>query len=68
MAKLTKHLVYGSSSIERLAVTAARATFGAPGYETDRHYLAALLALVLGGSGACSIDGHRQRRRRRLTG
>jgi putative oxidoreductase len=45
-------------------VTPDGARFGPPGFETDLLYLAALLALVLGGSGPWSIDGYRQRRRR----
>lgn len=64
VAMFTVHRPYGFSSIKLLAVTATGATFGPPGYETDLLYLAALLALVLGGSGVCSIDGYRQRQRR----
>jgi putative oxidoreductase len=63
VAMFTVHLPYGFSSIKLLAVTADGAKFGPPGFETDLLYLAALLALVLGGSGPCSIDGYRQRRR-----
>ena len=57
MAAFTVHLPYGFSSIKLLAVTAAGAQFGPPGYETDLLYLACLAALVLGGSGPLSIDG-----------
>ena len=56
VAIFTVHLPYGFSSIKLEAVTAAGAHFGQPGYETDLLYLAALCALVLGGSGPLSID------------
>jgi len=56
VAIFTVHLPYGFSSIKLEAVTAAGAHFGQPGYETDLLYLAALCALVLGGSGT---TGHR---------
>jgi putative oxidoreductase len=57
VAIFTVHLPYGFSSIKLLAVTAAGAQFGQPGYETDLLYLACLAALVLGGSGPLAIDG-----------
>src|SRR5882724_3556344 len=57
VATFTVHLPYGFSSIKLLAVTAAGARFGPPGYETDLLYLACLVALVLGGSGPLAIDG-----------
>ncbi|HEX6565921.1 MAG TPA: DoxX family protein, partial [Chthoniobacterales bacterium] len=41
-AMSTVHLRYGFSSIKILAVTAAGAQFGPPGYETDLLYLACL--------------------------
>ena len=56
VAILTVHLPYGFSSIKLLAITAAGAQFGAPGYETDLLYLACLAALVIGGSGPLAID------------
>ena len=56
VAAFTVHLPYGFSSIKLEAVTAAGAHFGQPGYETDLLYLAALCALVLGGSGPLAID------------
>jgi putative oxidoreductase len=56
VAIFTVHLPYGFSSIKLEAVTAAGAHFGQPGYETDLLYLAALCALVLGGSGPLAID------------
>jgi putative oxidoreductase len=57
VAIFTVHLPYGFSSIKLMAVTAAGAQFGQPGYETDLLYLACLAALVLGGSGPFSVDG-----------
>ena len=57
VAIFTVHLPYGFSSIKLLAVTAAGAQFGPPGFETDLLYLACLAALVLGGSGPLAIDG-----------
>jgi putative oxidoreductase len=56
VAIFTVHLPYGFSSIKLQSVTAAGAHFGQPGYETDLLYLAALAALVLGGSGPLSVD------------
>jgi putative oxidoreductase len=57
VATFTVHLPNGFSSIKILAVTAAGAQFGQPGYETDLLYLACLAALVLGGSGPLAVDG-----------
>src|SRR5262245_45742820 len=55
-AMYTVHLPYGFSSIKLESVTATGAHFGPPGYETDLVYLAALVALVLGGSGPLALD------------
>src|ERR1700722_2345847 len=63
VAMVTVHLPYGFSSIKLLAVTAAGAQFGPPGFETDLLYLACLAALVLGGSGPFPIDGLLAKRR-----
>lgn len=57
VAVFTVHLPYGFSSIKLLAVTAAGAQFGPPGYETDLLYLACLAALIIDGSGPLAIDG-----------
>lgn len=56
VAIFTVHLPNGFSSIKLQAVDAAGAHFGQPGYETDLLYLAALAALVLGGSGPFAAD------------
>jgi putative oxidoreductase len=68
VATFTVHLPYGFSSIKLEAVTAAGAHFGQPGYETDLLYLAALCALVLGGSGPLAIDRFLIRNRDRSLG
>lgn len=56
VAIFTVHLPYGFSSIKLLSVSTAGANFGQPGYETDLLYIAALIALVLGGSGPLAVD------------
>jgi putative oxidoreductase len=63
VAIFTVHLPYGFSSIKLMAVTAAGAQFGPPGYECDLLYLACLVALVLSGTGPLSIDGLVRNRR-----
>jgi putative oxidoreductase len=57
VAMFIVHLPYGFSSIKLMAVTAAGAQFGQPGYETDLLYLACLAALVLVGPGPLAVDG-----------
>ena len=56
VAVFTVHLPYGFSSIKLIAVTAAGAQFGPPGYECDLLYLACLAALVMAGPGPLSVD------------
>ena len=65
VAIFTVHLPNGFSSIKLLAVTAAGAQFGQPGYETDLLYLACLAALVGGGAGPLAIDEFLRGRRNR---
>lgn len=60
------HLPYGFSSIKLMAVTAAGAQFGPPGYELNLMYLACLAALVMGGAGPFAIDGLIGELRRRV--
>ena len=67
VAIFTVHLPYGFSSIRLIAVTPAGARFGPVGYETNLLYLAALVSLVLGGSGPFAIDGLLKKRRERET-
>jgi putative oxidoreductase len=66
VAIFTVHLPNGFSSIKLQSVDATGAHFGQPGYETDLLYLAALVALCLGGAGPFSVDGIFSRRRARL--
>ena len=63
VATFTVHLPNGFSSIKLISYDAAGAHFGQPGYETDMLYLAALLALCLGGAGPLSLDGYVSARR-----
>ena len=64
VAIFTVHLPNGFSSIKLESVTAAGARFGQPGYETDLLYLAALIALLLGGTGPLALDRFLLGRRR----
>jgi putative oxidoreductase len=57
VAMFRVHLPYGFSSIKLLAVTAAGARFGPPGYEVNLLYIACLAALAMGGSGPFALDG-----------
>lgn len=55
VAIVTVHLPNGFSSIKLQAITPQGAHFGQPGYETDLLYLAAIVALMVGGSGPLSV-------------
>jgi putative oxidoreductase len=61
-AMFTVHLPYGFSSIKLKAVVDGRAQFGPPGYECDLLYVACIVAIVLLGPSAWSIDAYRMRR------
>jgi putative oxidoreductase len=56
VAMFTVHLKYGFSSINTVGLTPNGPVFGPPGYEVNLLYIAGLLALILGGAGALSID------------
>ncbi|HEX3808200.1 MAG TPA: DoxX family protein [Rhizomicrobium sp.] len=56
VAIVTVHWPNGFSSIKLESVTQAGAHFGQPGYETDLLYLAALVALIIIGSGPFALD------------
>jgi putative oxidoreductase len=56
VAIFTVHVPNGFSSIKLQSVDAAGAHFGQPGYETDVLYVAALIAILLGGSGRLALD------------
>jgi len=64
VAIFSVHLPNGFSSIKLQSFDAAGAHFGQPGYETDLLYIAALVALCLGGAGPISVDGYLTRLRR----
>jgi len=55
-AMLTVQLRYGFSSINTIGLTPSGPVFGPPGYEINLLYIAGLLALVLAGPDALSID------------
>jgi len=55
-AMFTIHLPFGFSTITLKRMTENGPEFGSPGYELNLLYIAGLLALVLGGAGAFSID------------
>ena len=67
VAIFTVHLPNGFSSIKLQSFDAAGAHFGQPGYETDLLYVAALIALCLGGAGPISVDGFLNRLRSTAT-
>src|SRR4029077_4721876 len=56
VAMFTVHLRYGFSSINTIGLTADGPKFGPPGYEVNLLYIAGLIALILGGAGALSVD------------
>jgi putative oxidoreductase len=65
VAMFTVQLRYGFSSVNTVGLTASGPVFGPPGYEINLLYIAGLLALMLAGPGALSVDGWLARRRRR---
>lgn len=70
VAMFTIQLRYGFSSVNTIGLTASGPIFGPPGYEINLLYVAALLALILAGPGALSVDGrfaHRKIRSRPST-
>jgi putative oxidoreductase len=62
MAKV--HWRYGFSAIKTIGLTPDGPLFGPPGYEVNLLYIGGLLALMLGGAGALSLDAWRARQRR----
>ena len=56
VAMFTVHLKYGFSSVNTIGLTRNGPQFGPPGYEVNLLYIAGLIALILGGAGALSID------------
>jgi putative oxidoreductase len=56
VSMFTVHLKYGFSSINTIGLTPDGPQFGPPGYEVNLPYISCLLALILGGAGALSVD------------
>jgi len=56
VAMFTVHLRYGFSAINTIGLTADGPQFGPPGYEVNLLYIAGLVALMVGGAGAWSVD------------
>jgi putative oxidoreductase len=67
-AMFTVNIKYGFSAVTTIGLTPEGPQFGPPGYEINLLYIAALVALILGGSGPLSIDALRSRRRQRHLG
>jgi putative oxidoreductase len=64
-AMFTVNIKYGFSAVNTIGLTPEGPQFGPPGYEINLLYIAALVALILGGAGPLSIDALRSRRRHR---
>ena len=64
-AMVTVSIKYGFSAVNTIGLTPEGPQFGPPGYEINLLYIAGLVALILGGAGALSIDSLRKRRRQR---
>lgn len=56
VAMFTVHARYGFSAINTIGLTATGPKFGPPGYEVNLLYIAGLIALIIGGAGALSVD------------
>jgi putative oxidoreductase len=56
VAAVTVHLPHGFSFMNMTGMGPDGPQFGMPGYEINLLYIAGLLALILGGAGAYSID------------
>ncbi|MGH7505181.1 MAG: DoxX family protein [Longimicrobiales bacterium] len=59
VAMLLVHLPQGFNFMHITGMTEAGLEFGMPGYEVNLLYIAGLLALLLGGAGALSVDRRR---------
>src|SRR5438093_4357450 len=64
-AMFTVNIKYGFSAVNTIGLTPEGPLFGPPGYEINLLYIPGLVALILGGAGALSIDSLRKRRRQR---
>jgi putative oxidoreductase len=56
VAMFTVQIHYGFSSVKTIGLTPSGPLFGPPGYEINLLYIAGLIALILGGAGALSVD------------
>jgi putative oxidoreductase len=56
VAMFTVQLRYGFSSVNTIGLTPTGPVFGPPGYEINLLYVAALVALMLSGPSAVSVD------------
>jgi putative oxidoreductase len=63
VAMFTVHLRYGFSAANTIGLDASGPILGPPGYELSLLYIAALLALALGGPTVLSVDRWRSRPR-----
>jgi putative oxidoreductase len=64
VAMFTVQLRYGFSSVNTIGLTPSGPVFGPPGYEINLFYIAGLLAFIVDGAGALSVDGWLGRRYR----
>lgn len=62
VAMFTVHLPHGFSFMNVVGMGPDGMEFGMPGYEVNLLYIAGLLALMLGGAGAYSVDRARRER------
>jgi putative oxidoreductase len=62
VAMFIVHLPHGFSFMNMIGMGPEGPIFGMPGYEINLLYIGGLLALILGGAGAYSVDRLRQKR------
>lgn len=60
VAMFTVHLPHGFNFMNMIGMGPEGPQFGMPGYEVNLLYIAGLLALILAGAGAYSVDGMRR--------
>jgi putative oxidoreductase len=68
VALITVHLPHGFSFLNIVGVENGEPVMGMPGYEVNLLYIAGLLALLLGGAGAASVDRMLARKKRSTRG
>src|SRR5689334_6937280 len=57
VAMFTVHIRYGFSAINTIGLTPDGPVFGPPGIEVNLLYIAAMIALIIAGPSALSVDG-----------